>query len=149
MRKVFALTIWLTLLSAAELVRDDSTGIVLDENSGLMWQDDSGAASEKVPWREALKRCENLRLGGYGDWRLPTSDELESLADESRFKHGIYPVFENVGSGGYWSSTQDPVHPSRAWMTLYTCGGGYWYGKDKRAYLRCVRSIGVSGKPGQ
>ncbi len=126
---------------SAEYIRDDSIGVVTDRQNGLMWQDNSTAATDKVSWYKAVERCEVLKLGGYDDWRLPERDELDSLADENRFKHGIYPVFENVGSGGYWSKTVDPIHHDRAWMTLYTCGGGYWYGKYIRGFVRCVRDM--------
>ena len=141
MMKLFAMMLVLGRLFAAELLRDDGANVVIDRENGLMWQDDSKAASVKASWHEALKQCETLNLGGYSDWRLPTRDELDSLADESRFKHGIYPQFDNVGSGGYWSSTEDHAHKGRSWMTLYTCGGGFWYGKGTRGYVRCVRDI--------
>jgi len=118
--RLFALMLGFAQLFAAELLRDDSSNVVVDRENGLMWQDDSRAAAGKVSWSEALKRCETLDLGGYSDWRLPSRDELDSLADDSRFEHGIYPQFDSVGSGGYWSSTEDRAHKGRSWMTLYT-----------------------------
>ena len=56
-----------------------------DAQSGLCWQDpqkdafdlsDSGLVAT-----EAARYCAELELGGYGDWRLPDSDELRALID--------------------------------------------------------------------
>jgi hypothetical protein len=48
-----------------------------DPASGLCWQDPSNEA-ESI-WRDAMLYCEDLSLGGYGDWRVPTIDELRSF----------------------------------------------------------------------
>jgi len=60
---------------------DDDTstevGVWVDESTGLMWQ--------RIPppcccdeW-EGAEYCEDLQLGGYNNWRLPSISELRSL----------------------------------------------------------------------
>src|SRR5688572_23050997 len=67
-------------------------GVVSDQVTGLMWQRQvTGHASASTgctvnltglvlcPWRYAVAHCTESRLGGHGDWRLPTIIELISL----------------------------------------------------------------------
>lgn len=55
----------------------------------------------KLTWSAAKQTCNELVLGGYTDWRLPTSDELVSIAsnktDYDEYATGTYDY--------YWSST--------------------------------------------
>jgi hypothetical protein len=54
---------------------------ILDTGTGLMWAaKDNG---EDIDWQAAKTYCENYRGGGYTNWRMPTSDELGGLYDES------------------------------------------------------------------
>lgn len=57
---------------------DNRDGTITDEVTGLMWQKDMG---EKMILQEAFEKAENLNLGGYDDWRVPTIKELYSLID--------------------------------------------------------------------
>ena len=50
---------------------DNGNGTITDTATGLMWQ--KGSSSSDHTWEEALSYCERLNLGGYTDWRLPTS----------------------------------------------------------------------------
>jgi hypothetical protein len=64
---------------------DNNNDTVTDLSTGLMWQklevtDDNGNA-RKMVWEEALAYCERLELAGYDDWRLPNSNELQSIVD--------------------------------------------------------------------
>lgn len=52
-------------------------GYWVDPATGLMW-----AAKDNfkdVSWRKAIKYCQDLRLAGYSDWRLPDISELGNL----------------------------------------------------------------------
>ena len=54
--------------------------VVVDENTGLMWQK---AHNDRANYATAWAACDALELGGYSDWRLPTIKELFSIADFS------------------------------------------------------------------
>ncbi|WFB34672.1 DUF1566 domain-containing protein [Kiritimatiellota bacterium B12222] len=96
---------------------DNGDGTVTDEATGLMWmQSDSGMGMD---WPSALEYAEKQRLAGYGDWRLPSVKELQSLVEYSRSPDSsdsaaIDPVFEcteiqnekgQKDFAQYWSST--------------------------------------------
>lgn len=60
---------------------DNGNGTIIDNVTDLVWSQDISAAS--MTWEEAGDYCENLELGGYDDWRLPTVKELWSLRNFS------------------------------------------------------------------
>jgi TolB-like protein len=54
-------------------------GTVLDTQTNLMWAArDNGY---NINWLNAKSYCENCRVGGYTDWRMPTQNELAGLYD--------------------------------------------------------------------
>lgn len=55
--------------------------IVTDNNTNLMWQ--QIPSDDQMTYEQAVEYCENLVLGGYDDWRLPTSKEMFNLSDFS------------------------------------------------------------------
>jgi hypothetical protein len=58
-------------------------GYWVDPSTGLMWTaKDNG---NDISWGNAVKYCQNLRLAGYSDWRLPSIDELQNIYDDSGF----------------------------------------------------------------
>ncbi len=56
---------------------DNGDGTITDNVTGLMWQ--QVPDSINMSWEEAKEYCENLELGGYDDWRLPTVKELFAI----------------------------------------------------------------------
>ncbi|WP_208889304.1 DUF1566 domain-containing protein [Polaribacter sejongensis] len=56
-------------------------GTILDLNTGLTWQEIP--TTEGFDWQGARDYVENLELGGYDDWRMPTLKELYSISDFS------------------------------------------------------------------
>ncbi len=57
-------------------------GITIDNNTGLMWE--MIPLGGKLTWEDAVEYCDNLELGGYDDWRIPTVEELFSISDFSQ-----------------------------------------------------------------
>jgi len=93
------------LVASDRFVRDDTKEVVIDRATNLMWQDNNDTITAKKDWLVAIGYCENLTLGGYSDWHLPNNNELFGLADKSRVHPAIDPVFKNVISGEYFSSS--------------------------------------------
>lgn len=54
------------------LVKED---VVLDSFTKLMWQRGNGRGG----WEFSKIYCDNLMLGGFDDWRMPTVTELRGL----------------------------------------------------------------------
>ena len=54
-------------------------GVVSDEVTRLKWEQASPLAD--FTWEDAARHCDALELGGFSDWRLPSTIELLSLID--------------------------------------------------------------------
>ena len=65
--------------------------VVLDNNTGLMWQQKS--PSEKYTWDDAKTYCSDLTYAGFDDWRLPKTHEILTIADSSKRAPGVDKKF--------------------------------------------------------
>lgn len=88
---------------------DNGDGTVTDKVTGLMWQK-AGSPSE-MTFNVAgnyVQELNSSRFGGYGDWRLPTMEELCSLLEGTPNKSGkfIDDVFDPV-QGICWSADEN------------------------------------------
>jgi Protein of unknown function (DUF1566) len=120
------------------LQRRSDAQLVTDHATGLTWQ--QCGSPEMLTFSEALRYVEELNAThhcGYGDWRLPTADEL---------------VITMGGAG----SSDAPFNQSRLthWTSDRTTRGQgiyYLYAQlrvevtDSKAYVRAVRSIPAAG----
>lgn len=133
----------------AQFTRDAVKETVADSTTGLMWQDDAAAASVHKRQAEnndtsgdtASGYCENLTLGGFGDWRLPNIDELQTIVDYNKSNPAISSVFLNSSPNYYWSSTVDAENINAGWDINFN--SGYHEDKssrDSQIHVRCVRS---------
>lgn len=126
-----------TLNSISFTINDDGT--VKDNNTSLMWQQqDDGLVRT---WSDANTYCENLTLGGYADWRLPTEKELISIMDYGRYNPSIdLTVFPDTKSSIYWSSTINANNEEAAWTAFFNFGyDDNYYSKLYTNFVRCVR----------
>jgi len=90
--------------------------IILDTNSGLMWQRD-GSEMPLGTLEMVNKYIENLntiKLEGYSDWRLPTVEEALSLIEPNGTDGQLYidPIFNTQ----QWAIATSDKHPN----------GGIW-----------------------
>ena len=122
--------------NAPRIVKRDSrytayeNGTVTDSKTGLMWtQRDNG---ENLNWRNAKKLCENLRIGGYTDWRMPTVTELKTLfspdSPSVQKCNQKYPVYLtkiiDLSCGSIWAAD---TRESAAAFFNFTTGNELWY----------------------
>ncbi len=127
---------------------DNGDGTVTDENTGLMWQ--QTPPSEKMTYDEALDYVENLELGGYKDWRLPTIKESFSLAhldgrlvaqDISQCVPYIdtdyFDFFYDEGrpyTGSYWTSSVTKIPAENEYEEMEKNYGFNWADGHLKSY---------------
>ena len=124
--------------TAAGGYTDNGNGTVTDTSTNLVWQQ-TGPANT-MTWVQALAYCEGLNLGNHTDWRPPTTKELRSLADYSRYSPAINTTyFPSTRAAFYWSSTTYSSNTSNACGVDYDYGFDNYDGKSNNYYVRAVR----------
>ena len=117
---------------------DNRDGTITAQSTCLTWQ--KAAPEKKMTWKQALSYCENLRLAGKSDWRLPNVEELRSIVDYSKYDPSIdEDLFPNTMSAFYWSSTSSAHHTGYAWGIYFGNGGDDHFDKDSSYFVRAVR----------
>lgn len=79
----------------------------------------------------STRRCSDADYGGYGDWYLPSGQELIKL-----FETNLAPLL----AGQYWSSSE--ATPEKAFMVDHDAGGT-WEAEDKsyEHHTWCIRQF--------
>ncbi len=107
---------------------DQGDGTVKDMTTGLVWLQDAGCWDYMKWGASSTYPIENLRDGEcglsdgsvWGDWRLPTKDELVGLNQGTEaISSGAMHAFTGVIGTFYWSITTDANFPSRAWAVNF------------------------------
>lgn len=121
-------------MSARFQPHPDSAEIIVDTQTGLMWQKGYGDPCNHA---DAKQYAATLRSGGFSDWRLPTREELKSLVnytrigpaiDVSSFPHtppehsDAFDEYDNDHFRFYWTSTMTTHDPSLAWVVNFEFG---------------------------
>jgi len=127
-----------------------AAGTVVDKWTGLVWQREpptTGGSSGKTTGQfnlvDATQYCQDLVLGGHGDWRLPSLQELRGLVDRKQADPAISPfAFPNppvTGTPTYWSITPYGSEPSSAWWIHFNSGNNTSSSVSSSVRVRCVR----------
>lgn len=149
------------LLSTVVLLAGESNTYI-DRNTGLVWQDNNDVCVVRKAWLDkencmqcclggnqescadssgdtAISYCQDLKLGGFDDWRLPTAKELSLLSDKPTLNQG-----KSKMEGPFWSSTSAVYKGKQreaAYITVFDTKEIYIVTRDKhhKLYVRCVR----------
>ena len=124
---------------------DNSDGTVTDNITGLMWQKADGG---EMTFEIASTYCTTLTLGGYNDWRLPTSHELFSINNYNNVNPTLNTSYFTKTQAEYWW-TSDVRMDDAAKVWVVNAGGGIGAhpksetisaGGTKRFHARAVRN---------
>jgi hypothetical protein len=113
---------------------------VLDTTTGLMWTVKEQKAKNHA---DAVSKAEKMKAASYvTGWRLPTVEELFSLADRSRRNPAINTdFFPDCESDWYWSSTPWAGSPADyAWLVYFGSGYTYYFHHGYNGFVRAVRA---------
>jgi hypothetical protein len=80
----------------------------------------------------AARICNDLVLGGYDDWFLPSKDELNLMYAQKTAIGGF-------ASNYYWSSSEYTANG--AWFQFFRYGDQVFFNKDDTDYVRAVRAF--------
>jgi len=148
--------------------------IIYDTNTNLMWERNLNFRSTKLvppkgermaqdvfypkelepkrrPYHEGVQYCKTLRLGGYDDWRMPTTKEGHTIAHYGSARPTIHmkyfkdvypglPAYGDRGKGGMWVGPIAPDHPNSAWHLGFIDGHLMGYPRGGYKTTRCVRA---------
>jgi hypothetical protein len=124
---------------------DNRDGTVTDQVTGLVWQQTDGG---QMTFESAVTYCRGLDLAGDADWRLPSTQELFSIADHDHNPALDTHVFPVTGAEYWWTANEQAGDSTKAWVV--NAGGGIGAhpknetssaGGSKRFHARCVRDV--------
>lgn len=128
---LFAGGLFLSLSAAVAVAADlkvRADGTVLDRRTGLIWQQ---ASSERMPWLEAVRYCNQLELADSRGWRLPFRDELKTLVDTVGAGEFLdKKAFPEIDAEVYWSLSREEQQPDQVWGVSFADGKEYMFDRN-------------------
>ncbi|MEH8016483.1 DUF1566 domain-containing protein [Rheinheimera muenzenbergensis] len=134
------------------LSRNANLEVVVDKNSGLMWQDNADNIGVKLDWQSSIAHCEASEHAGFDDWRLPNINELLYTLPNQVFQHyttlpiGIPWHVEAEQRNPYWSSTTNLQNDDQAWAIESKSFNSERFKKEDAYHVRCVRQDSTSSR---
>ncbi len=117
-----------------ELVATEKRGVILDQKTGLMWQQEGIDICSIRSMQKHVEEVNANSFAGYSDWRLPTMEEALSLMEREINSKGVYLnacfskeqpfifVAAQRKPGGYWFVD---YKQGRAFWSSGTIPGGF------------------------
>jgi hypothetical protein len=124
---------------------DNGNGTITDNITGLMWQKSDGG---EMKFADGSGYCEGLILGGFDDWRLPTTSELFGLNSFDKVNPALNTTFFTKSAAGYWWANETRIDNSSVAWTVNAGGGAGAHpvsetissGGTKQFHVRAVRN---------
>ncbi len=118
----------------------NAVNVVLDQTTGLMWQ--QGGSAEYMSHLDARRHVQQLnrdKFAGYIDWRLPTLEEAMSLMESEKKNGDLYidPVFDHAQR---WIWTADEETSFADWSASFVFGSCGYNHAGSFNFVRAVRS---------
>lgn len=123
---------------------DNGNGTITDNITGLMWQKTDGG---EMTIENAITYCDNLVLGGFSDWRLPTPLEAYSIQNLQNNNPALNTTYFTASAAEYWWTNKFQTGDNtKVWCT--NSGGGIGNhpksetisaGGTKRFHARAIR----------
>jgi hypothetical protein len=117
------------------------TETVMDCVTGLEWQ--RVVAPESFTPAAAISYCDGLTLGGYSDWRLPSTIELITLVDYTIANPAIdAAAFPETPPEYFWTASpllREPDPDAHWWYVNFDDGSAYYAVLANPFRARCVR----------
>jgi|GEM_PF-1824162 len=136
---------------------DISTSSEVKTINGMMWQDNINVTNNSRTYQNAITYCQNLTLGGYSNWRLPTQSEFNSIVDKKRNPSLVieienFPKNDGNGIAIFATSTEFTRVDKYSfdYISAFSIYEGRWVDvmiKDplnrgyESLYVRCIRDI--------
>jgi hypothetical protein len=162
-RGIFFLAFIDFIFSRKGYTQNIDSGTVLENRTGLMWQQfsigqtwDNGKVegeSAMFSYDDALNITSNC--AGVNDWRLPTIDELKSITIDDRGLMGLIhksapiintSMFPNTPIEFFWSSSVCSFDNTTAKGVHFRTGEEYEHSVNKEGCVRLVRNLTESEK---
>ncbi len=92
-------------------------------------------------WDALVDGSNTASFCSFSDWRVPTINELENIANRGRSSPAIDTTyFPNTNASDFWSASPN-THPQNwAWSVNFDYGLSYSGTRDDYKHVRLVRS---------
>ncbi len=124
-------------VSSRDILSNVEGGIVLSEKFGLMWQQDRSRLFSTAP--AAKEYVNDLDLGGYTDWRMPTKAESHNLFFSLDFGKSDAKKLGMKMGGPIWVQLENEEIIAGEWDAGEACSIVRTFKKTRDGRVRAVR----------